>query len=200
MQYDFIQMQKHLNEVQKESRYMHTLGVAYTCANLAMCYGEDMIQAYVAGLLHDCAKHMSSQQLIDFCIERNVEISDAQKEMPFLLHGKVGSFIAKDVYGVDDEAILSSIEWHTTGRPNMSMLEKIVFVADYIEPHRDKAPNLKWIRKISFENIDKSVCIISKQILDYLKDQVIDEATLKTYNFYRTLVDGDIDNSKEVSK
>lgn len=189
MGYDYIQIQEQLKLVQKPSRFMHTMGVAYTCANLAMCYGEDVMQAYLAGLLHDCAKHMSSEQLLVFCKEHGLSISKTQKEMPFLLHGKVGSAIAKEQYRVEDEAVLSSIEWHTTGKPNMSMLEKIVYIADYIEPHRDKAPNLSMLREIAFKNIDKAVCLIAKQTLDYLKNQVIDEGTLETYNFYKAAVD-----------
>ncbi len=187
MDYDYIRIQEQLKNEQKPLRFMHTLGVAYTCANLAMCYNINLMQAYLAGLLHDCAKHMSSDQLIDYCLKKNIMISDTQKAMPFLLHGKVGSLIAKDVYKVEDKEILSAIKWHTTGRPNMSLLEKIVFVADYIEPHRDKAPNLPMLRKLAFENIDQAVCLIAKQTLDYLENQVIDEATIETYNFYKDI-------------
>ena len=199
MGYDYIQIQEQLKNIQKPSRFMHTMGVAYTCANLAMCYGEDVMQAYLAGLLHDCAKHMSSEQLLMFCEEHNIEISKTQNAMPFLLHGKVGSVIANEQYSVEDDAVLSAIEWHTTGKPMMSMLEKIVFVADYIEPHRDRAPNLAMLRRLSFENMDKAVCLIAKQTLDYLKNQVIDEGTLKTYNFYKVAI-GLNDENRGVEK
>ncbi len=198
MKYDYTRMQEQLKKSQKPSRYEHTLSVAYTAANLAMRYGEDMMQAFIAGLLHDCAKHMSSEQLLNFCYEHKINVSKYQQEMPFLLHGIVGSVIAQTMYEVDDKDILSAIKWHTTGRPDMSMLEKIIYVADYIEPHRDKAPNLAMLRKLSFENINRAVCLIAKQTLDYLKNQVIDEATLKTYNFYRKYIDLDIDKNKEV--
>ena len=80
----------------------------------------------------------------------------------------------------------SAIEWHTTGKPDMTLLEKIVFTADYIEPGRDQAPNLAWLRQLAFTDIDQAVCEILKQTLDYLRDQggEIDPATEVTYSYY----------------
>ena len=103
-----------------------------------------------------------------------------------MLHGRVGAWLAGHRYGVEDPEILSAIEWHTTGKPDMTLLEKIVFTADYIEPGRDQAPNLAWLRQLAFTDIDQAVCEILKQTLDYLRDQggEIDPATEVTYSYY----------------
>ena len=123
-------------------RFIHTMEVASTAANLAMCYGEDPAKAELAGLLHDCAKCMSLNKMLKICEKSGVPLSDIEKTSGSLLHSKAGAVLAACKYGVEDEDILNAIRYHTTGRPGMSLLEKIVFVADYIEPGRDSAPNL----------------------------------------------------------
>ena len=107
-----------------------------------------------------------------------------------MLHGQVGACIARDKYQITDEAVLGAIRWHTTGRPEMTLLEKIVFTADYIEPNRNKAPNLAQLRQMSFENLDLAVYEILQQTLDYLKDgaQEIDETTELTLQYYKKLL------------
>ena len=175
-----------LQQKQNPHRYRHTIGVRYTSICLAMRYGEDLIKASYAGLLHDCAKHMSGEKLLEKCRSHHLPVSDMEAKNPFLLHGIVGAWLAGHRYGVEDPEILSAIEWHTTGKPDMTLLEKIVFTADYIEPGRDQAPNLAWLRQLAFTDIDQAVCEILKQTLDYLRDQggEIDPATEVTYSYY----------------
>ena len=167
-----------LQQKQNPHRYRHTIGVCYTSICLAMRYGEELTRASYAGLLHDCAKHMSC--------EHHLTVSEVEEKNPFLLHGRVGAWLAEHKYGITDPEILGAIEWHTTGRPDMTLLEKIVFTADYIEPGRDQAPNLVELRRLAFTDIDQAVCAILKQTLDYLRDQggEIDPATEVTYNYY----------------
>lgn len=175
-----------LQQKQNPHRYRHTIGVRYTSICLAMCYGEDLTRASYAGLLHDCAKHMSNEKLLAKCYEHHLTVSEVEEKNPFLLHGRVGAWLAEHKYGITDPEILGAIEWHTTGRPDMTLLEKIVFTADYIEPGRDQAPNLVELRRLAFTDIDRAVCAILKQTLDYLRDQggEIDPATEVTYNYY----------------
>lgn len=175
-----------LQQKQNPHRYRHTIGVRYTSICLAMRYGEDLTRASYAGLLHDCAKHMSNEKLLAKCCEHHLTVSEAEEKNPFLLHGRVGAWLAEHKYGITDPEILGAIEWHTTGRPDMTLLEKIVFTADYIEPGRDQAPNLVELRRLAFTDIDQAVCAILKQTLDYLRDQggEIDPATEVTYNYY----------------
>lgn len=177
-----------LRGIQDKYRYAHTLGVAETAFKMAKCYGYDMHKAYLAGLLHDCAKSVPDNEKIQICEENNIEISDAEKFNPFLLHAKAGVFLAKDKYGIADEDILSSIRFHTTGNINMSLLEKIIFVADYIEPGRDKAPDLEILRKLAYEDIDRTVYLILRDTLAHLKERGaknIDKNTVRAYDYYK---------------
>ena len=144
-EYDFIKMQKKLAKYLDEDRYEHTLGVMFTCAALAMVHDCDLITAQTAGLLHDCAKCIPNKKKLKMCSQHHISVSEFEQEHPFLLHAKLGAYVAKAKYDVTDENILSAITWHTTGKPEMTLLEKIVYIADYIEPKRDKAPNLSLI-------------------------------------------------------
>jgi predicted HD superfamily hydrolase involved in NAD metabolism len=149
-------------------RFRHTIGVADTSACLASRYGVDMQKAYISGLLHDCAKCVPDEQKITECEQNNIEITKSEYESPYLLHSKLGAFYADVKYGIKDEDILGAIKWHTTGHPDMTMLEKIVFVADYIEPYRNKAANLDTIRYLAFTDIDKAVLQILNDTINYL--------------------------------
>jgi len=169
-----------------QKRYEHTLGVEYTCCALAIRYGADMTKARMAGLLHDCAKHYSGEKLITKCIEYHLPVSEYEKAFPELLHAKVGAYIAKEKYGITDEEILNAIDCHTTGKPDMTVLEKILYIADYMEPNRDRAPHLATIRELAFSDLDACLLKILSGTLYYLKSKgsVIDPQTEATYEFY----------------
>ena len=179
---------KAMEEVQTGKRFQHTLGVEFTAAAMAMKYGLSVYNAQIAGLLHDCAKCLSDEKLIKICTKNNLPVSDVEKRNPYLLHGKAGAFLAKSEYGIDDQDVLNAIEWHTTGRPGMSDLEKIVFIADYIEPGRKNAPNLEEVRKMAFEDLDRTMIRILQDTLNYLKASdkgEIDPKTMETYEYYQ---------------
>lgn len=170
-----------------EKRYEHSMGVEYTAACLAMTYGADVMAARTAGLLHDCAKCIPTDEKLKRAKKYKLPINQSEYGNPDLLHGKLGAYYAKAKYGIEDGDILSAITWHTTGRPDMSLLDKIIFVADYIEPNRKMIFELPEIRKEAFTDIDICVKHILKNTLEYLdgKTIVIDEMTKKTYDFYR---------------
>ena len=176
-------MEKHLDP----KRYEHTLGVAYTAGALAMRYGEDANKAILAGMLHDCAKCLTNEKRVSICEKHNIMISEAEQKNPFLLHAKVGSFLAMQKYGVTDQDVINAILNHTTGRPGMSMLEKIVYIADYIEPGRKQAPNLDVLRRLAFEDLDEALLMILQDTLEYLQSgkHEIDHMTQLTYEFYK---------------
>ena len=186
-EYDLKLLQKQMKEALSEDRYEHTIGVMYTAESLAMRYGIDMTKAAVAGLLHDCAKCIPNAQKLKMCKKNDIEISEMEAKNPSLLHAKLGAFLAEDVYGVKDPEILSAINWHTTGKPDMSMLDIIIYMADYIEPNRDKAPNLKEIRKLCFENIEEALYQVLEGTLNYLsgRPDMIDPMTKISYDFYK---------------
>ena len=182
-----IALIKELESELAYGRFVHTLDVAATAANLAMCYGADLDKAETAGLLHDCAKCMSLGKMLKVCDKAGTDLSEFEKNSVSLLHSKAGAVLAESRYGVRDEDTLNAIRFHTTGRPGMSLLEKIVFVADYIEPGRDSAPNLPQVRKLAYESIDDCVLQILKDTLRYLATtgSDVDPMTQKTYEYYR---------------
>ena len=186
-EYDLKLLQKQMKEELSDDRFEHTIGVMYTAESLAMRYGVDMTKAAVAGLLHDCAKCIPNAQKIKMCKKHDIEITEMEEKNPSLLHAKLGAYMAETAYGVEDPEILSAIKWHTTGKPDMSMLDIIIYMADYIEPNRDKAPNLKQIRKLCFENIEEALYQVLEGTLEYLSDRpdMIDPMTKISYDFYK---------------
>lgn len=164
-----LEIRKHLKKKLDPFRFEHTLGVTYTCQALAMRYGYDLNKAGLAGLLHDCAKRFDNETMMQKCLKREIPVTDSEVRDPSLLHAKLGAYFAKEKYGVEDEEILNAIACHTTGRSNMTMLDKILYVADYIEPNRYKAAELPKMRKLAFENLDLACLSIMESILRYLE-------------------------------
>ena len=179
-------LKKDLKKEMDDSRFEHTLGVMYTCAALAMRYEYDLEKAMLAGLLHDCAKCMPNAKKLKMAEKHHLEISSLERKNPFMLHAKLGAFLAKKKYDIEDEEILNAIRWHTTGRPDMTLLDKIVYVSDYIEPRRDKAPKLPKIRQLAFMDLDQALIKILEDTLGYLGDSAehVDAMTKKTYDYY----------------
>ncbi len=188
-------MEKHLDE----DRYVHTLGVAYTATALAMRHGASIENAELAGLLHDCAKCLDDDKKLAICEKHNISVTEVEQRNPFLLHAKVGSFLAMKKYKVHDTDVINAILNHTTGRPGMSLLEKIVFVADYIEPGRKKAPDLAEVRQMAFMNLDGAVLKILKDTLAYLESNPgeIDNVTRKTYEYYQEVYHNSLNERQE---
>ncbi len=174
----------------KASRYLHILGVMDTAANLAMRYSYPVEVARLAGLLHDCTKHMNAEDQLQYCKEHGLSVTEGEKKAPQLLHSKTGAVFAKENYGIQDPEILHAIEVHTTGCREMSLLDKIVFIADYIEPSRDKAPRLKEIRAVSYVDLDLAMAMILSDTINYLKNnhKSMDSGTLETYDYYKDVL------------
>lgn len=180
-------LRKEIEKVQDGKRFEHTLGVEFTSAALAMRYGASVKSAETVGLLHDCAKCFSGEELLSICRKNRLPFSKTEESNPLLLHAKVGAYLAREQYGVEDPDILQAIHNHTTGRPGMSLLEKIVFIADYIEPGRNHAPNLEEIRRLAFTDLDKALLKILEDTLEYLdkSNHDVDPMTRRTWEFYR---------------
>ena len=187
---DLKKIRKYMEKELDAKRYEHTLGVAYTAAALAMCNDVDPVKAETAGLLHDCAKCFSDDKKISVCRKNNMEINSVESRNPYLLHAKAGYCIAKNKFDIEDQDILNAILNHTTGRPGMSTLEKIIYIADYIEPSRKQAPNLSEVRKLAFQNLDQALLKILTDILSYLESGggEIDPLTKETYDYYADLL------------
>lgn len=186
---DIIEMQKKLQGILPEYRYYHSLGVSYTSASLAMCYGFDVRKAEITGLLHDCAKFLSNDEMLERCEKYGIKIEESERVSPGLLHAKLGAYFTKVEYGCDDDEILSAITYHTTGKPNMTLLEEIVYVADYIEPSRPDLPYINEMRSCAFQNLHKATIYELKSVIEHLsgKNSPIDKRTLETYEFYKNM-------------
>ncbi len=182
-------IQKVITELENSldsKRFAHTMGVAYTAACIAMRYDYDMDRAYWAGLLHDCAKCLSHKQRLAYCAEYGLPVTEVESSNPALLHAKVGADMCRRKYGIEDDEIYNAVLYHTTGHPNMSMLDKIIYIADYIEPNRCEAPNLENVRRQTFTDIDTALRTLLSDSVKYLESssKAIDPMTMQTYQFY----------------
>ena len=175
-----------LHAVLTPKRYKHTQGVAQESLQLAKRYGVDPDKAYLAGLLHDCAKCYTDEEKLILCEKYNLVLDEILKSQPDLTHSFLGAKIAEAEYGITDNDILDAIAYHTTGRPNMSMLEKIVFIADYIEPNRKIIPGLQEIRETVFVDIDHAICLCAGNTVNYLRKngKPVDPMSIETYQYY----------------
>lgn len=185
--YSLFEINEDIKRNLPPDRYIHSLGVAYTAASLAMKYNCSIDKAMIAGMLHDYSKKDSDKTYIKFCQDNNLIITQVEYQNPGLLHAKISSFYAKNKFNIKDYEILSAIDYHTTGKPEMTILEKIVYISDYIEPSRTKQPNLTEIRREAFEDIDKALLHILSDTIDHLKSsgKVIDSQTKQTYLYYK---------------
>ena len=189
---DILSLQQEMSRILKPKRYLHVLGVEFTCASLAMKYGANIKKAQIAGLLHDCAKYLSDEIQLQECNKYSLNLTEVEMRVPALLHSKLGAYYASTLYGIQDEDILNAITYHTTGRPDMTLLEKIVYVADYIEPSRpeDKLRALNEIRHMAFYDLDASIVMIAQNTIDYINEckGEVDQTSIETLNYYQNLV------------
>lgn len=188
---------KKLRKKLDERRYIHSIGVAHTAVSLMMAHGHAQVAedkglnelslAYTAGLLHDCAKCLEDEERDRLCKKYHVELTPMEQEHPFLIHAKLGAVLAKEKYGVTDPQILSAIRYHTTGYENMTLLEAIIFSADFIEPNRKMLDCLPAIRTEIYRNLPKAVYMILQQTLVHLehRNQPVDENSIKAIEFYK---------------
>lgn len=140
----------------KKSRYRHTQGVLAAALHLAERYGADQQKTAAAALLHDYAKDFSRDKLFQLVSHYHLEVDPIMAQAYQILHGKVAAAIACHEFGIDDPEILQAIENHTTGRKNMGMIEKIIYLADFIEPGRNY-PGVDHLRELAEENLDRAV-------------------------------------------
>lgn len=120
----------------KPKRMPHVLGTEQEAVRLAERYGADVTKARIAALLHDCTKKLDMDEQLALCKKYHIPLDELEQKALKLLHSKTGAAIARDVFAVDDD-VYNAIMYHTTGKPDMTLLEKIIYLADYIEPTRD---------------------------------------------------------------
>jgi predicted HD superfamily hydrolase involved in NAD metabolism len=182
--WDEEEINQYLEKNLKIKRYKHSIGVRDTSVKLAQLYGAHVDKARIAGLVHDCAKCMSDDELIYIANKNGIVIDEVLKETPNLLHGPVAAVIARDKMGIYDEDILSAVAYHTTGKENMTLMQKIVYVSDYIEPMRD-FPGVDKIRKDAFLNLDRALLDSFDNTIKHVIDkrQLLHVNTIKGRNY-----------------
>lgn len=188
---DYTKILEWLKENLNEKRYIHTLGTADCAKELAKQFGLDTEKAYLSGLLHDCAKCFSNEKLLDI-IHEHLNVEECEMLNYKTLHAPVSAYIAETEFGIKDKEILSAIRWHTLGRLDMTDFEKIVFIADKIEPNtRDKEYSDK-IRELLAENngLNKALLKCYKETIKSLvkRDLKICLLTIEIYNKLQDLV------------
>lgn len=173
-----------------EHRYIHSLGVAESAWQLAKRFGGDAKKAYLAGLLHDITKNETNERQLQLLEENGIILSQTEKNNPKLWHAMTAPLFVKNELGIDDRELLSAVRYHTTGRSGMSLLEKIVYIADYISAERDY-PDVDVMRSLSKESLEKAALYSLKYTLKKLSESelVIHNDSL---NFYNELIIGGV--------
>lgn len=150
----------------KEKRVAHVIGCSQTAVELARRWGADETDAARAGILHDVTKALDGPEQLRLCEKYGIMTDTFERTNTKLLHAKTGSAVAKEIFGEND-AVCSAIYWHTTGKANMSLLEKILYLADYIEPNRS-FDGVQKVRKLAFENLDEALLLGLNMAMDEL--------------------------------
>ena len=167
------------------SRIQHILGVEQMSVELARHYHIDVEKAAWAGLMHDLAKYFKPSVLLQMARDEGIEVDPVCEANPHLLHADVSAIVAKNKFDMQDEAVLEAIALHTLGRPGMSLLSCVVFIADSLEPGRGNTPELEALRQVSFSNLYKAVWLTGDYCLKFLLDSrcLIHPRTILTRNW-----------------
>lgn len=170
------------------SRVNHILRVEQMAVELAQLYHEDQQKAAMAGLMHDLAKYFKPQKLLAMAQLEGLEVDAVMEATPHLLHAEVSAIVARDVFGVKDEEVLQAIANHTLGRPGMSLLSSIVFLADSLEPGRGDTPELQALRLLCQQNIYQAVWKNCDYTIKFLIDtpSLIHPRVIATRNWFIT--------------
>lgn len=180
---DFEQIHEQLRQMIDSKRYQHTLGVEETAVRLAEYYHVPEKKARQAALLHDCGKGLSKYHLLQRLEGSDIVVDDMEREVDALLHAPVGAIIAKEEFGIEDPEVLQAIRFHTTGSEKMSQLDKIIFLADYIEPGRS-CPGIDEVRELAYVDLDQAIILAAGRTIVYEinRNNPIHLRTVKTRN------------------
>ena len=169
MKYNFNELKEIVKSKMSLKRFTHTLGVVEMSEKLAKIHNADIEKCKVAALLHDICKEMDMEYIKNICKNNFMnELSEEDLENNEILHGFAGAYYVKNELGVNDKEILNAIKYHTIGAKNMTLVEKIVYIADAIEYGRNY-PSVAEIREETFKNLDKGILMEIEHKERYLK-------------------------------
>lgn len=168
----------------KPSRFKHTCGVVKTACKMAKHYGADPHKTMVAAALHDYAKNMSPEALLEYAQAQKMKVDNIMRASAEVMHGLIGAKMVQMELDIEDQEILDAIAYHTVGRKGMSLIEKIVYLADAIEPGRSEYPGLEALRKIAYKDLDQGILISVTSTLNYVIDRgmIIHPNSVALYN------------------
>lgn len=169
-----------------ESRIKHVLGVEQMAIAMAQIHSQDVEKAAQAGLMHDLAKYFKPRQLLDLALAEGLLLDPVDEANPHLLHADVGAMVARDQFGIQDREVLDAIANHTLGRPGMTDLSCIVFLADSLEPGRGDTPELNALRHISATHLHQAVWMICDYSFNHLiaTHRLIHPRAVQTRNWF----------------
>ncbi len=178
-----VEIEKYLKTKLERKRYKHVLSVRDTALELAHVYGADLEKTDLAALLHDCAKWMTISQQYEAVAAYDLELDEFEQRNTALLHANVGAALAVDFFAVTDEEVLCAVRSHTKGNQSMTLLDKILYVADFAEPRRVHK-NADRVREIAGRNLDKAVFEVARSKITRLIDKgaVVHPDTIAVYN------------------
>jgi nicotinate-nucleotide adenylyltransferase len=165
----FEQLKEESLRLHKAKRVAHVIGCSETAKKLALIHGADPVDAERAGILHDVTKALSGADQLRLCERYGIIISEFDRAHTKLLHAVTGAAVAKFVFG-ENEAVCNAIRWHTSGRAGMSVLEKIIYIADYMEPNRD-FPGVERLRELAFTDLDAAMLMGLEMTAEHLRSQ-----------------------------
>lgn len=182
--FDIERIKKDLEEKLSEIRYEHSLRVADYSKRLAKIYNADENKAYLAGLVHDCAKNLEEYYMLNKKVNSDIILDNEEKNSKNIQHAPIGAAVCKNLYGISDNEIISAVRYHTTARENMTLIEKILFISDKIEPNR-KYDTVEELRKIADYDIDKAIVKFLNDSFEYLekKSQKIHPLSVKARDY-----------------
>lgn len=149
-------------------RFRHTRETARAAVRLAIAHGVSPSKAHIAGLLHDCAKGETDEAMLSIIERSEFSLDEEELRLPWLWHAAASAALAHEKYHVDDPEILSAIRWHNIGRTGMTALDKVIYIADGIEPNRTTSPELDEIRSLAFTDLDAAFLSVARRTLHYL--------------------------------
>lgn len=182
---DIKQIEKTLKGMLPERRLKHSLNVSKCAVKLSEIYKCDKEKAEIAGLVHDCAKYFTDEQIEDSIKRFNVELDPLEVNNIALSHSVIGSYVAVDIFSIKDEEIINAIKYHTTGKENMSLLEKIIYMADLIEEDRN-FPRVEELRELTYSGkLEEALLLSFNNTIKFVIDnnQLIHPRTIKARNY-----------------
>lgn len=178
-------MREKLSGMLLEKRFRHSVLVMETAEELARTFGADVEKARIAGLLHDCAKNYTAEQMLKLCDDYGIALDDVARQQTGLIHGFLGAAMLKGTFGVDDPEIYDAVYYHTVGKPDMPLLTKIIYIADGIEPSRT-FDGVDRIRELAKTDLDRALVLqIDMTIRSVLsRGTLLHTNTVDTRNYY----------------